>query len=131
MSPTTPPPEGEHGAIAAEAVRDQHIEHACRIGEGLVCLTIGEQDLDDTALTQACAQRAQVQRSHGCVADDEHVARREGGEARRTLEQPGIDEDRVPAGSEFDVQSIHFGSHDAAASAKSGLSIRERPRGRG
>ena len=97
--------EREQGAVAGEAVGDQHVDDARGAGERLVRFAVGENDFDDAAGTQAGAQYRQVQRRHGGVADDEHILRRQVlAEQVGAAEQPRIDEDRVAAGSEFDVQ---------------------------
>ena len=74
--------EGEHRAVAPEAVGDQDIEHARGVGERLVGLAVRQYDFQRAPRAQASAQRPQVQRRDGRIADDEHVA---GARAPHTL----------------------------------------------
>ena len=106
--PDHPAPQGKDRAIAPKTVGDEHIQHAGDVGEGLVGLAIRQDHGHEPPRPESHAQCGQVQRRDGGVADYEHIARRHlRVEHSRATENPGIDQDRVAAGTEFDVQGVH------------------------
>ncbi len=74
MSPTTPPPKGDEGAILAEAVSQQAVEDAVPDLQGFVLLAIREDDLHHLIAHQGLGDLGQIEGGDRLVGDDHHLA---------------------------------------------------------
>ncbi|MNJ63159.1 hypothetical protein D3C77_590390 [compost metagenome] len=74
----------------------------------LVGLAIGQHDAGDLVALQRPGQPLQIQRRHGLVADDRHLAADDvPGQQRAVVEQPGTDVNGITARAEIDLKSLH------------------------
>jgi hypothetical protein len=71
--------ERDDAGVAGESIGDQHIEHPGNIGESLVNLPVRKRHLDATARRERGGKSGRVQRPHGGVRHEQHVARRDRG----------------------------------------------------
>ena len=85
-------------AVAAEAVRHQHIDDARDGSQRLVRLAIRQDGFDDATATEGLGQRVHIKGRDGGIADNQHVAAgKVGANEIRLTQQALADQNRVAA----------------------------------
>jgi hypothetical protein len=64
-------------AITPKAIRDEDVQNARDSSQGLVRLTVRQDDLDHTSRSKGSGQRIQIERRNRRITNDQHIARRD------------------------------------------------------